>query len=60
MTFMIATFSLKNVYPKLLSVTRTHHTGRGYIPGKIGKDGIIGYGHAATRTGEVNLIKGRF
>ena len=60
MSFMKEKYSLKYVSLNLLSVTRTHHTGRGYIPGKIGKHRTIGYGHAVTRTGEVSLIKGAF
>lgn len=46
---MIATFSLKNVYPKLLSVPRTHHIGNGCIPEDIGNGNHIGSEPEATR-----------
>ena len=49
MIFMISTFSLKNVYPKLLSVTRTRHTGNGCIPENIGNGNHIGEEPEATR-----------
>lgn len=41
-----------------LNLSNIHHTGNGCTGAKIGKDGTIGYGHAATHTGEENLTKG--
>lgn len=40
-----------------LNLSNIHHTGKGYTGAKIGKGGTIGYGYAATHTGEESLIK---
>lgn len=49
MTFMIVTSLSKNVYPKSLNVTHTHHTGNGCIPENIGNGNPIGSEPGATR-----------
>lgn len=48
-SFMVSTFLLKNVYPKLLSVTPTLHIGNGCIPGSTGNGNPIGSEPGATR-----------
>lgn len=49
MSFMKEKYSLKYVSLKLLSVTRTHHTGNGCIPENIGNGNPIGSEPGATR-----------